>query len=417
MLHKLVFLFVRYTHPWRVVGSAEMAELYISRMMRVMGLKIMAGFSFIYMYQLGYGLQFLAGFFVLYFLVRLCVSSPLAAVIIARYGPKHASLISNVLQIIAIFTILTLPEYGVWALLVYAPIAGMATTLYDVSYLVDFSKVKHADHAGKELGVMQIVERTMVGLGPLLGGVVALYFGPQAMLLLGAFLMLIAALPLFFTSEPTRTHQKITLRNFNWRTAWRPMLAGVGTGVDMNISGIGWGLFLAIVVFGVSKSNEVYAQIGALGSVSVLASVLCAYYYGKVVDRYKGRKLLKISVFGDMLVHFSRITVVNPLQALVVNIVNEVMTIGYAIPGTRAIFDVADGLPGYRIIFLSLVYAAHLLGDLLASMVLLGLTWYFDEKTALHAIFIILPVCVLLINLHGYYIYRRGIFTRFIHRV
>lgn len=417
MLHKLVFFFVRYTHPWRVVGSAEMAELYISRMMRLMGLKIMAGFSFIYMYQLGYNLQFLAWFFVIYFFTRLFFSSPLTAVIIARYGPKHASLLSNILQIIAIFVILTLPEYGIWALMVYAPIAGLATTLYDVSYLVDFSKVKHIDHSGKELGVMQIVERAMVGLGPLLGGVVALYFGPQAMLLLGAFLMLIAALPLFFTSEPTRIHQKITLQHFNWRTAWRPMLAGVGTGVDMNISGIGWGLFLAILVFGVSKNNEVYAQIGALGSASVIASIFCAYFYGKLVDRHKGKKLLKLSVIGDMMIHFSRLVVVNPVQALAVNIGNEVMTIGYAIPGMRAIFDVADGLPGYRIIFLSLVYAAHLFGDILASLVMLGLTYYFDEKTTLHMIFVILPVFVLLINFHGHYLYKRGILTRFVHRV
>lgn len=417
MIHKIVFFFVRYTHPWRAIGSAEMAELYISRMMRVMGLKIMAGFSFIYMYQLGYDLKALALFFCIYFSFRMLISTPISAFVIARYGPKHASLISNLLQILAIFTIVTLPQFGIAALIIYIPLAGLATTLYDISYLVDFSKVKHIDHSGKELGIMQIVERAMVGLGPLVGGLIALYFGPQAMMLFGALLMLIAALPLFFTSEPTHVHQKITLRHFNWKTAWRPMLANVGIGIDMNISGIGWGLFLAIVLFGVSGNSAVYAQIGALGSTSIIASLGVSYLYGRIVDRYQGKLLLKLSVVGDFLVHLSRIFITTPTQALAVNVSNEVVTVGYAIPAMRAIFDVVDGLPGYRIVFLTMVYAAQLFGDVCASFVFLFLAHHYSEPRALQLLFASLAVFVLLIMLHAHYLYKRGVFTRFIHRV
>lgn len=417
MIYNFFHSLVLRTHFWRAVGFAEMAELYTSRMLRVMALKILAGFSIVYIYQLGYSLQFIAFFLCGYFLFRIMVTAPLTAVIVARYGPKHAMLLSNILQIIAAFIIIILPVLGPWTLVIYAPIAGFALSLYDVSYLVDFSKVKHIDHSGKELGVMQIFERVMIGLGPLAGGVIAFFFGPQIMMVVGAILMLLAALPLFFSGEPVRTHQKITLRNFNWRVAWRPILANIGVGLDMHLSGIIWSLFLAVVLFGAVGNNAIYAQIGGLGSIAIFASIAISYAYGKMVDNKKGKILLRLSVIGDVVVHLLRPFVTTPVQAIGINVANEVATVGYAIPSTRALFDAADGLPGYRIVYLTIMNIAQLVGDLIAAIVFLTLTFYVAEADSLRLTLYIIAPFILLVIFHNHLLYRRDVLTRFIHRV
>ncbi len=415
MIRNFFQFVVRRTHYWRHIGFAELAELYTSRMLRIMALQMIAGFSSVYMYQLGYSLQFIALFWLCYFFLRVCMA-PLIALTVARVGPKHGTLLSNIGQIIGAFMLVLLPEYGMYVLVFYAFIAGFSRSLYDVCYLVDFSKVKHVDHAGKELGIMQIFERIVTSLGPLLGGVIALFFGPQIMFVFASVLLLIAALPLFFTSEPVKTHQKITLRHFNWKVAWRPILGNIGVGIDTNLSAFVWYIFLAICVLGMSNNN-IYAQIGALSSVSMLATIACAFIYGKLVDRHQGKLLLRLSVIGDAVLHLLRPFVSTPTHAVGMNVANDIATTGYSLPATRGIFDTADGLPGYRIVYMSLMGAMLALGDTIVLAVLAALTFLMNDNSALHAIYFIAGPAVLLIIFHNHALYRRGILTKFIHRV
>lgn len=416
MVHRFFHSLVVRTHFWRFVGFAELAELYASRMMRVMAIQIIGGFAAVFMYQQGFSLHFIAMYLCGYFLLRACIA-PIVALIIARYGPKHATLISNILHIMSAITLIFLPNYGVVILLIYAPLAAFAQSLYDISYLVDFSKVKHVDHSGKELGVMQIIERIMIGLGPLVGGLVALAFGAQAMIVFGSFLMILAATPLFFTGEPVKVRQHITLRHFNWKSVRSSMLGNIGMGIDMDISGFLWRLFIAIVILGVSNNPAIYAQIGALGSISIFASLIVAYFYGKVVDNKKGRALLNITVFANAIIHVLRPFIVTPTQVVATNVANEATTAGYTISATRGIFDTADGLPGYRIVYLTIMNMMMMIGDALVMATLAVLTFSFTEQQSIQMIYFIFAPLTLLILFHGKGLYRQGILTRFIHRV
>jgi MFS family permease len=415
MVQRFLQYFVGRTHFWRSVGYIELAELYTSRMLRISALQMIGGFALVYMYQLGYTLQFMAIFWFCYFLLRVLMA-PLVALILARYGPKHGTLISNLGQIAAVFVLIFLPRYGIYDLIIYAPIAGLARSLYDACYLVDFSKVKHVEHAGKELGIMQMFERVMTSLAPLMGGVVALFFGPQAMLIFGAVLLGIAAIPLLLSAEPVKIRQKITLRHFNWKIAWRPCLGEIGIGIDNDLSAFSWNLFLAVVVLG-TTTDAVYAQIGALSSVSMLASIACAYFYGKLVDRHQGKTLLKLSVIGDTLTHLTRPFVSAPVQVVGINVVNEVVTTGYNLPAVRGIFDTADGLPGYRVVYMTIMGAMLSLGDTIVMGTLVVLASLFPTKVALHLLYFVLAPLILLILFHTRAIYRRGVLTKFIHRV
>lgn len=415
MLQHFFSQFIRQTHFWRYVGFAELAELYTSRMLRVMSMQMIGGFSAVYLYQLGYELLFIAWFFFAYFLFRLCMA-PLVGVIVARFGPKHGMLLSSIGQVIGAVFLALVPVFGVVSLVGFVLFAGISRSLYDVCYLVDFSKIKHVEHAGKELGLMQIIERVTTALGPLIGGIIAFFFGPEVMFIIGALLMAVSAAPLFFSGEPVKVKQKITLRHFNWRVAKKPLIAQVATGIDINLSGFVWGMFLVVVVLNIEDS-KVYAEIGALSSIALFASIAVAYIYGKLVDNHKGKKLLRFSVIGDVILHAIRPLVASPLHAVAANIANEVVTTGYVLPATRGIFDTADGLPGYRIVYMTLMGTALVVGDCIAMLTLALLLGIFNDTTALQLLYMMLAPVLLLIMLHSTAVYRRGILTRFIHRV
>lgn len=415
MIYNFFHYFVARTHFWRHVGISEMAELYSSRMLRVMSMNMMGGFSIVYFYQLGYSVRWLVWYYVAYFAARVLMG-PLIAMTVARYGPKHGTLISNIFFVLAATLMALAPSWGVVALILLIPVGGYSRSLYDVCYLVDFSKVKHLEHSGKELGLMQMIERVMTAFGPIFGGLIALVFGPAIMMLVAALLMLSSVLPLFFTSEPVKIHQKLTLRHFNIKVAIKPMLAHIAVGVDMNASGMLWNLFIVIVVFG-TVSNASYLQLGILSSVALFASIVISYIYGKLVDNRKGKALLRLSVIGDVLVYLSRPFITTPLQVVGVNVANEVVTTGYMLPALRGIFDTADGLPGYRIVYITVISTMLVVGDTLTLLLLAGLLASMNSHDALRNLYFIVAPVLLLIALHSSAVYRRGILTRFIHRV
>ncbi|MBI3494912.1 MFS transporter [Candidatus Saccharibacteria bacterium] len=415
MIQHILHIFIRRTHFWRTVSVSEMAELYTSRVLRVMAMNMLGGFGAVYFYQLGYSLQFLAWFYVFLFGTRF-LSIPLVVVIVARYGPKHSISISNLLFILAVLVLAATPILGIWTFLLMLPFGGFGRGLYDTAYLVDFSKVKHIEHSGKEIGLMQIIERFMTAAAPVMGGFIALLFGPSAMMIFAGVLMLVSASPLFFTSEPVKIHQKITLRHFNFKNTWKLMVAQIGVGADNNGSGLIWNIFVALVVLG-AVNNAVYLKIGILSSVSLVASIAISYIYGKIVDKNSGIFLLKLSSIGNFLLYVFRPLISTPLQVASMNIANEFATTGYNIPATRGIFNTADGLPGYRVVFIAVMVSMLAVGDVLASLVLVVLTTIFSDVDALKNYYLVLAPLMLLILFHSSAIYRRGILTRFIHHV
>jgi MFS family permease len=415
MIHSLLHRFLLRTHFWRNIGFAELSELYMSRMLRILAMKMIAGFIAIYLIQLGYSLVFVAWFYVVYFLFRTLISFP-SAYFIAWFGPKHATLVSNIMYIPGIIALTLTPYFGMWALLTFTILSGISLTLYNLSYLVDFSKVKHLEHAGKEIGIMNIVEGATTALSPVIGGLIALWLGPQAMIIASSVLLAVAASPLFMTGEPVATKQRLSYRNFNFKDTWRNFVAALAYGFDMNVTGLVWYLFIAMVVLNAINSDTVYVQVGALASVSVLASIAIAYVYGKVIDRDQGGALLNISAVGTALLHLVRPFISTTGSVAALNVADQAATLGYTMPLLRGFFDSADSLPGYRVAYMSLVQFALGLGNTLSVLILAVLVMHLGADNGMKVSFFVAAPIVLLLSAHGFKLYRRrNLLARLVH--
>ena len=393
MLKQLIYRLFERRHYWREMSFSEMAELYTSRVLRTLAVSMVSIFIAIYLYQNGYGLTFIMFYFAGYFVLRSLLAWPFAY-LIARIGPKHATFISNILYVPALLLFTVIPEYGMLAIVVAGIFQALSVTLYDIAYLVDFSKVRHEVHSGKELGYMHMLEQIAKGLSPVIGGFIAYWFGPQATLLVASLTFGLAALPLLASPEPVRTNQVITYHGLPFKTIWGGLVAQLAVGFDFIASGFMWSLLIALTVFGIS-SNAIYAQLGVLSSVTIIAGVASAKVFGLLVDKHRSRELMKVGVAADIMTHLLRLFAHTPFGVLRVNIANEASTTAYALPLTKGYFAQADQLPGYRIVYMSLVSGSAALGAAIYCSLIGTISMYTGEVASLQIGYVIVAVAVL----------------------
>ncbi|MBC7943484.1 MFS transporter [Candidatus Saccharibacteria bacterium] len=404
MIQNFISLLLEKRHFWRYASFSEVAELYTSRTLRVVGTYIASGFASVYLYQEGYSLSFIMAYWSCYFLFK-ALLSVFAARFAGRFGPKHGILLSNILYIPAMIALGFVPDLGLSAIIVWGLFMSLSSAIYQLCYFVDFSKIKSITHAGKEIGFMNILEKIAIGVSPIIGGLVALLFGAQVIMWTAAAIFALGALPLLNTVEQTRTHQKIDFRGFPWRIAIRSLVAQMGVGFDVVATGTVWGLFITIVIFP-HLGNELYVSLGTLSSVTILAAIGISYAYGVLIDKNKGGDLLKISVVVNALVHASRPFATGVAPVVGTNIVNEIATTGISMAYMRGMFDTAD-LSGHRIVYLLAIEIMSNIGAALACLVLLVCISYLGDPNGLRLFFFIAAGFVLLTGTAHFRLYRK----------
>jgi len=372
--------------------------------MRVIAMNIVAGFTSVYLFESGYSLRFIMEFWFSYYLLSAIIAF-FASFFVARFGPKHGALVSNLLYVPALVALGFMPIFGVISIVIWGVFMAVSATISRVSYMTDFSKVKNSQHAGKEIAYMNILEKVSIGVSPLVGGVIALWFGLQIVIWVAAVLFALAAVPLFRTIEPVKTRQKVKFSGFPWRNTIRSIIAQGGVGFDLVTTGVVWSMFIVIVVFP-GAGWDIYVKLGALSSVTIIADLVASYAYGKLIDNSKGGNLLKFSVIANGLVHAFRPFVNSPAVIVGTNIVNEAETTGYNMAFLRGVFDTAD-YSGSRILYLAMNDIVMYGGAAVACAVMFIFCGSLGNIVGMKAYFLVAAVAVLSIGTAHFRIYRK----------
>ncbi len=392
MIQKIINRFFKHRHFWRHASFDELSQIYISTFFRMMAISIVGIFVPIFLYDLGYSLAAIFGFYVAYFVARTILHIPVGY-LVARIGPKHTMILSYCMQLIFSVLLLTLSEYG-WWLWVIASLWAAANNLFFVAYHVDFSKVKHSDHGGKEMGFANIIQRVGGVVGPIIGGVVATIFGPQYIFLAMMVFLLVGVVPLLSTAEPVKQKQKIRFRNLPLRRIRRDLISYAGLTISHQISVTLWPLYISLFALGAN----VYLELGFLSSIGFIVSIFTAFAIGKIVDRRKGRELLHFSAVVDMFLQFAKPFVNSLPFALVINTAGESTAVSMRIAYQKGMYDAADDLPGNRIVYISIMETFGALVKALLWILLLALGWYVGFEIAIVIGFMIAGLANLLIT-------------------
>lgn len=405
MFKSLLHTIFHRRHFWRHATFSEIAELYASRMLRMSAIHIIGAFMSIFLFQLGYSVMEIAFFWAAFYFFKVVAALPVAA-FVGWIGPKHSILISNLLYIPSMILFAMLPAFGPWLLLPILLLQGTSASMYSIAYSIDFSKVKSTEHAGKEIGYMNIIEKLTTGLSPLIGGFLAFIAGPQVVIIISAILFALSAVPLMRTGEQVNTRIKLKFRGFPWRLLLRHSLAQVSYGFDVFASGTVWTLYTAVVVIGISSNNEIYAASGILLSVIFFAALIASYTFGKIIDRRRGKELMRAGAIANALTHFMRPFTGSPIAIAGLNATNEVATTGYTMPYTRALFDNAD-LSGARTTYLGLTDLIANFGAGVGALVLAFMVPYLGEQPTLTNFFFISAAVALLVLTARFPLYKK----------
>jgi len=354
-------------HFWRFADFSEIAELYIARLMRTVAFNLGAAFISVFMLKVGYSIVTVALFWAAYFAFKVVISLPLAQVI-AYIGAKKAILISNFLYVPSMVALIFLPEVGWPALLVTGLFQSTSATLYDIGYLVNFSRIKTPDKAGREVAFMNIIEKIAKSISPLIGGLLAMFFDPRITIIASIFFFILAAWPMMNAKDTMTKGFQLAPRHFPWRMAIGSLTLQLPIGFDTFASTNAWSIFLVSLIL-TASGNQAYAELGAITSIVLLVSLASTYLYGKIIDKKAGETLLFWTAVGNSVIHLLRAFVRTPVMAVGTNAAKEVVGTGYSMAFMRGMFDVADRSK-YRVFYIGASELMSSLGSAIAAILL-----------------------------------------------
>jgi MFS family permease len=393
MLNKIVTKIFKPKHPWRHMKFDELSEIYVSMLFRGIAISMTGLFVPIYMLNLGYSIGSIIFVVAIFFTARFLLFDILSAYTVARFGPKHSMLIGYILLGIntALFLAINTISIPLW---IIGAIWGGSASFFFIPFHVDFSKIKHSKNGGKELSYVHLMEKTGAVIGPLIGGIIATIFGPQYLFLIATILIIIGLIPLFMTSEPVKTRQHISFYGLPIKRLKRDYYSIAALGVENTISMFLWPLFIGIFVF---VDKTVYAKMGAITTISIIASIFAVYTIGKTIDNRKGRALLRANAIANAALNLVKPFVFSFSPALIVAVLNDVITPGYRVPYQKGFYDAADDLPGYRIAYITSMEWFSSVCKSLIWWLLFLMTPIFSDYTIITTGFVIAAIASILI--------------------
>lgn len=345
MVNRSIKKILKKRHFWRTINFNQLSEIYVTQLLRSFATGMVGIFVPIYLYKIGYLIPQICFMFLIWFAIR-PVWAYCSARIIARLGPKHGMAIGVMGQVVYLFFVLTI-ETMHWPLWWLGVIGSFCYGIYMMAFFIDFSKIKHTEHGGKELGFLQIFERAGAVMGPLIGGLLATFVNPKFTIVLAIIILCGSLIPLFMSAEPTKIHQIITIKGFPWRRHRRDMFVNGAFALENVVSLNIWPLFLGAFVI----IANTYAVLGTLTAISTFLSFFVIYTIGRLIDKSRGKVLLDTGAYSNAVLHLFRPFVSSISQAFAVNLANEPITAMYRMPFLKGFFDASDSVPGYRITY------------------------------------------------------------------
>lgn len=402
MLKRAIEKILRRNHFWRDVGFDELSELYVSNMLRGIALTIFMVFVPFFLYQEHYSPAAILAMYGIFFAAR-AVSDIGAGYFVARYGPKHAMIVSCVLQIISASLLLSVPNHH-WHIALLAIPWGASASFFFIAYHVVFSKIKHTAKAGAELGHMQIYEKLGYFIGPFVGGVIGSVLGPRYIFLAATILLFMSLIPLFQTAEPVKTHQKLRFKDLPVNQIKYSLFANACLGIENTLCINTWSFYVAVFVL----TGTVYAQLGSLTALAVIVSVLSAKLVGHLSDTAYARTTLRVAAVLNSLTYLIRPWVTNVWSVFAVNSANEAVTSAYRMPFMKGIYSEADDLPGLRIVYICSMEASDSIAKGTVWFFLAILATAFDLRSVLYVSFAIAAIASLGIMKERFAVYNTG---------
>jgi len=301
MQHHLFFHFFK---------NRELNELYISIAIRSFALSLVGIFVPIYLYKQGYSFASIFLFYAFWSLVHALFSIP-SAKISSKLGAKRSMLISIPFLIIFLLLLYSLEDFN-WPIFLLAVFVGISTSLFWVSYHIDFAKFSNKRSRGKQIGFSTIIASLFSVFGPIAGALILTFIGFKSLFIIASFLLLGSVIPLFMSRE-IHEPSSLSLKGFFKDQKIKDIVSFLGHGMESKMTVTAWPLFIFIFILG-----EKYISLGSISSLTLGVSLIATFVIGSFSDISR-KMVLKVGTIFNSIIWIFRSFVVTPIQVFVVD--------------------------------------------------------------------------------------------------
>jgi len=340
--------------------------LYIAHTIRGFVSSLIGFFIPIYFLTIGFPLSTVLWFFAVNYYFTILFSI-LSGAIGNKVGLKHTMMFSLPLFLAYLLGIMTLKNNHSLILLFSLAIFGaFISSLYWVPLYSLFARLSSKKDSASQVSMLFSLRSLASIIAPLLGGLISLYFGFEALFLI-AILILIIPIVILLNSKDIHPHLSFSLKDLtvffkkHTKLFIIIMLDSFGTFSEEIL----WPLFVFLILLDT-------VSVGIVGSLIGVGTIIFAILAGKIVGDHKYSLVIKISAFMLATSWIFKTFVNDKMYIYFVSTIAAMFAIMFSIPLANDIYKTArsdKNLDEFIIFKQILSYFSRLLAVLVAILI------------------------------------------------
>lgn len=268
-------------------SQKEINHMYAHITIGHIGIALVGIFIPIYFYTIGYTIQQILLFELLYAIWYIALT-PVAIEFIKATCINKAFMLSVPFRILFFLLLVYIKEFSI--LFYILPILlALRFTIFNLAF--HFNMIDHSDNkkTGKNFALIHILMSFGSFLAPYLGALVITFLGFDAVIYVTTFILIISIFPLMGVQETCLVgeldHKRVWKGIFDKQQP-EIFMTHAGYAIEAQVGKILWPLFLFIFLGNVEK-------VGLITSISLFVAAIAFYIIGKISDEKGRRKLIR----------------------------------------------------------------------------------------------------------------------------
>ncbi len=303
--------------------SRELFEIYFLLAMRSLSLSLIGIFLPLYLFvELGYTFDQVI-YFYLAFILLFGIGQFIATKVVSRFGTKHSMITSVPFLIIALFFTMFLGTYPSFFYLA-ALFHGMHAAFFWVGFHIDAVLQGKKRDFGKESAVISAVTMLPSVAGPIIGGLILLFFSFNVLFILSCIAIAVSFIPLLFSKEVYAKHN-LDISSFFDKKHLKYFFGYFAQGVGYTAANVFWPLFIFTIL------GE-YISVGIYGTLVTFFMVFVTLLLGKLSDEGKNGLIMEISAIFNSVFWILKVFVSTLSQVFVIGSMRSIAFHGIEVP-------------------------------------------------------------------------------------
>jgi len=263
--------------------------IYFNASFRVLAIGMSGLFIPLFLLELTKDLSIVFLFYLVTQLIQLVLIFPLNK-LVSKIGPDWSMALGAITEIIFLIC-LFFSSYSPAFIWLASFFAALVIPLYWFPYHLAFTSECDHQNLGKQIGIVSSINRLVGAFAPFIGGLIITRWGFSPLWLFAVAIMFLSIIPLFvdqYDKKEKPAKLSNVMKGLRAKKNKPLAISFVGVGIESVVYGILWPIFVFL-------SLKRLDLLGAISSITLLASLLLVFWIGKKSGKNSG-KFIRLGV-------------------------------------------------------------------------------------------------------------------------